>query len=93
MCGRFPACVSLFQDEKTRAAKKAIISGTVWHYAEKYPDFVTRSGDASGKRGDVSTRRGNESTAVTHTAGREPIAVISRSGPAALPHESQGAGH
>jgi hypothetical protein len=32
---RFPDCVSLLQDEKTRAAKKAITSETVWHYAEK----------------------------------------------------------
>jgi len=78
MCGRFPDCVSLLKDEKTRAAKKAITSENVWHYAKRYPGFVIRNGDAGRKRGVVSARCGNESRAATQIAGRKPTAVVSQ---------------
>jgi hypothetical protein len=78
ICSKFPDCVSLLKDEKTRAAKKAITSETVWHYAKRYPGFVTRNGDAGGKRGVVSTRSGNESRAAAQIARRKPTAAISQ---------------
>ena len=78
MCGRFPDCVSSLKDEKTRAAKKAITSENVWHYAKRYPGFVIRNGHAGRKRGVVSTRSGNESRAATQIAGRKPTAVVSQ---------------